>query len=71
MGQKRKARVRTLERSFGKVDHAIGPSRFAADAKFTDSEDEFEAGRDRIFLDEAPEAKRRRKLEEDGMWIRF
>ena len=71
MGKKRKTGLRPLGRSFGKDDDVIGTSRFAADATFADSEDEFEAGRDRIFLDEAPEAKRRRKLEEAGMWIRF
>ncbi|EGD91727.1 hypothetical protein H112_00840 [Trichophyton rubrum D6] len=40
-------------------------SRFAADARFENSEDEFEAGRDRVLLEERPEVKRRRKLEED------
>ncbi|PGH07735.1 hypothetical protein AJ79_06212 [Helicocarpus griseus UAMH5409] len=39
-------------------------SRFAADERFSDSADEFEQGRDRILLEEAPEAKRRRKLAE-------
>lgn len=31
-----------------------------------DSEDEFFINRDKILLDEGPEQKRRRKLEEDG-----
>jgi U3 small nucleolar RNA-associated protein 3 len=32
-----------------------------------DSEDEFHLNRDKILLDEGPEAKRRRKLQEEGM----
>jgi U3 small nucleolar RNA-associated protein 3 len=32
-----------------------------------DSEDEFLINRDKILLDEGPEAKRRRKVMEDGM----
>jgi U3 small nucleolar RNA-associated protein 3 len=32
-----------------------------------DSEDEFLVNRDKILLDEGPEAKRRRKLIEDGL----
>ncbi|KAG5295132.1 Sas10/Utp3 family protein [Histoplasma ohiense] len=60
MGKKRKA---------GKLSSAkqSGPdqtSRFEADSRFADSEDEFEQSRDRILLEEAPETKRRRKLAE-------
>ena len=31
-----------------------------------DSEDEFHINRDKIMLDDGPEAKRRRKVQEDG-----
>lgn len=51
----------------GGVD--LGKSKFAVDEEFLDSEDEFEAGRDQVLLDERPEAKRRRKLEEQGAYI--
>ncbi|KAK2783527.1 hypothetical protein FQN53_009150 [Emmonsiellopsis sp. PD_33] len=60
MGKKRKASKLSTAKKSAPVEN----SRFAADARFTDSEDEFEAGRDQVLLDEAPEAKRRRKLEE-------
>lgn len=41
-------------------------TRFSRNETFDNSEDEFEAGRDQILLEEAPDAKRRRKLQEDG-----
>ncbi|KAM5429865.1 something about silencing protein 10 [Microsporum canis] len=44
-------------------------SKFAADARFENSEDEFEAGRDRVLLEERPEVQRRRKLEEDEQFL--
>ncbi|KAK2873523.1 hypothetical protein FQN49_002281, partial [Arthroderma sp. PD_2] len=44
-------------------------SKFAADARFENSEDEFEAGRDRVLLEERPEVKRRRRLEEDEQFL--
>jgi U3 small nucleolar RNA-associated protein 3 len=34
-----------------------------------DSEDEFLLNREKILLEEGPEAKRRRKIEEEGVWI--
>ncbi|PGH01373.1 U3 small nucleolar RNA-associated protein 3 [Blastomyces parvus] len=61
MGKKRKASKLSSAKQGAPPDQT---SRFAADARFTDSEDEFEQGRDRILLEEAPEAKRRRKLAE-------
>ncbi|EEQ85164.2 Sas10/Utp3 family protein [Blastomyces dermatitidis ER-3] len=61
MGKKRKASKLSSAKQSAPPDQT---SRFAADATFTDSEDEFEQGRDRILLEEAPEAKRRRKLAE-------
>ncbi|PGH34736.1 U3 small nucleolar RNA-associated protein 3 [[Emmonsia] crescens] len=60
MSKKRKA----SKLSSAKQDAPDQNSRFAADAQFADSEDEFEQGRDRVLLEEAPEAKRRRKLAE-------
>ncbi|OJD19082.1 hypothetical protein AJ78_00955 [Emergomyces pasteurianus Ep9510] len=60
MGKKRKA----SRLSSAKQSAPDQNSKFAADTRFADSEDEFEQGRDRILLEEAPEAKRRRKLAE-------
>ena len=34
-----------------------------------DSEDEFHINRDKVLLDEGPDAKRRRKWQEEGMII--
>ena len=65
MGTKRKSRGSTRNASKGDVTYREN-SRFAPDERFDDSQDEFEAGRDHILLDEAPEAKRRRKLREEG-----
>ncbi|PGH21493.1 hypothetical protein AJ80_03161 [Polytolypa hystricis UAMH7299] len=66
MAKKRKASGAHAGRFGAKKDEpAKMNSRFAADERFEDSGDEFEAGRDRILLEEAPEAKRRRKLAED------
>ena len=64
MGKKRKAGRGAGGQSAEKGD--IGKSKFAADERFSDSGDDFEAGRDQVLLDERPEAKRRRRLEEQG-----
>jgi len=71
MAKKRKAAGRSLKQASAVEDGGIGTSHFAANTTFTDSEDEFEAGRDRILLDETPEAKRRRKSEEKGLYSSF
>jgi U3 small nucleolar RNA-associated protein 3 len=42
-------------------------TKFDVEERFDDSEDEFQTGRDQILLDEAPDAKRRRKVADDGM----
>jgi len=34
-----------------------------------DSEDEFHINRDKVLLDEGPEAKRRRKWQEEGTFL--
>lgn len=44
-------------------------TKFDVEERFDDSEDEFQTGRDQILLDEAPDAKRRRRVAEDGMLI--
>lgn len=64
MGKKRKAGGKP----FGQSSEA-GPqvrTKYGADETFDDSEDEFYAGRDKILLEERPEVKRRRKVEEDS-----
>ncbi|KAJ5752622.1 hypothetical protein N7520_009539 [Penicillium odoratum] len=59
MGKKRKAG--------GRPSKADAPARtkFDVEERFDDSEDEFQAGRDQILLDEAPEAKRRRRVAQE------
>lgn len=66
MGKKRKSR--------GSSSAKANPSnaeisRFHPDETFEDSEDEILAGRDHILLDEGPEAKRRRRLQDDGLYL--
>ncbi|KAL4755034.1 hypothetical protein BDW72DRAFT_86267 [Aspergillus terricola var. indicus] len=61
MGKKRKAGGRPAANNTDKEE----PYKFDIEERFDDSEDEFQAGRDQILLDEAPEAKRRRKVAED------
>jgi U3 small nucleolar RNA-associated protein 3 len=64
MGNKRK-----FERPSAKKEEPPFCTKFALNETFDDSEDEFEKGRDQILLEEGPEAKRRRKLEEEGTWL--
>lgn len=64
-GKKRKANAR--QPSTKKNDVAL-QSKFNANETFDDSEDEFVAGRDHVLLEEGPEAKRRRKIQEEGMF---
>ncbi|KAL6239922.1 hypothetical protein BDW75DRAFT_197718 [Aspergillus navahoensis] len=61
MGKKRKAGSRPAANNADKEE----PYKFDIEERFNDSEDEFQAGRDQVLLDEAPEAKRRRKVAED------
>ncbi|KAB8074063.1 Sas10 C-terminal domain-containing protein [Aspergillus leporis] len=58
---KRKASGRPAARN------ATAPERtkFNIEERFDDSEDDFQAGRDQVLLEEAPEAKRRRKVTQD------
>ena len=63
MGKKRKAGGRPAAPKADKH----GPSKFHIEERFDDSEDEFQTGRDQILLEEAPEAKRRRRVAEEGL----
>jgi U3 small nucleolar RNA-associated protein 3 len=44
-------------------------TKFDIEERFDESEDEFQAGRDHVLLEEGPEAKRRRRVAEQGLWI--
>ncbi|KAL1980912.1 hypothetical protein VTN96DRAFT_3332 [Rasamsonia emersonii] len=68
MGKKRKASSRPSGETAKNDDDAL-QSKYDINETFDDSEDEFIAGRDQILLDEGPEAKRRRKLEEDDEFL--
>ncbi|KAJ5082298.1 hypothetical protein N7532_011341 [Penicillium argentinense] len=57
--KKRKAGGRPATKS-----EAPARTKFDIEERFDDSEDDFQTGRDHIFLDEAPDAKRRRRLAE-------
>ncbi|KKK15102.1 hypothetical protein P175DRAFT_0473859 [Aspergillus ochraceoroseus IBT 24754] len=60
MGKKRKVGGRPAKKT--EEEHL---SKFDIEERFDDSEDEFQAGRDHILLEEEPDAKRRRKLAEE------
>ncbi|KAJ5491215.1 hypothetical protein N7539_002782 [Penicillium diatomitis] len=60
MAKKRKAGGRPAQKNEPSMR-----SKFDANERFEDSEDEFQSNRDQILLEEAPEAKRRRKVAED------
>ena len=68
-GKKRKASGRQPAskgpKEFNEKDGKLGPIRTFEDV--ADSEDEFHINRDKVMLDEGPNAKRQRKYEEDGM----
>ena len=66
MGKKRKTAGSSREEApAGKT--ADFRSKFDFEDTFEDSEDEFQASRDHILLDEGPEAKRQRKLMQQGL----
>ncbi|KAK1150117.1 something about silencing protein 10 [Aspergillus melleus] len=65
MAKKRKAGGRPAARNAP----APEKTKYAVEERFDDSEDEFQTGRDQVLLDEAPDAKRRRKLIEDEQGI--
>lgn len=62
MAKKRKAGGRPAAKT-----EAPARTKFDVEERFDDSEDEFQTGRDQILLDEAPDAKRRRRVADDGM----
>lgn len=62
--KKRKANSR---HSSAKKNDSTSKSKYDINETFDNSEDEFIAGRDQILLEEGPEAKRRRKLQEEGI----
>lgn len=68
MGKKRKASgqhsAAPTVKSLDAADGKLGPVRTYED--IADSEDEFHMNRDKILLDEGPEAKRQRKWQEQG-----
>jgi len=63
MGKKRKA-GRPAQKT-----EAPARTKFDVEERFDDSEDEFQAGRDQILLDDGPETKRRRRVAEEGKLI--
>lgn len=65
MAKKRKAGGRPA------AQNATVPQRtkYNVEERFDDSEDEFQAGRDQILLEEAPDAKRRRKIAAQGSFV--
>jgi hypothetical protein len=67
MGKKRKAGGQPFAQRTSKREDLMSRSEFGLEETFNDSEDEFQQGRDRILLEEGPEARRHRKLEEQGM----
>ncbi|BDD54684.1 hypothetical protein MPDQ_004728 [Monascus purpureus] len=62
MGRKRKAAGSSATGGPVNKNSDFDRSKFDIEETFADSEDEFQAGRDQILLDEGPEAKRQRKL---------
>lgn len=63
MAKKRKAGGRPAGQNLADKQER---TRFDVEERFDDSEDEFQAGRDQVLLDEAPESKRRRRVAEEG-----
>ena len=71
MGTKRKASGKTVAKDnvpdWDEKGGKLGPINSYEDV--ADSEDEFHINRDKIMLNEGPDAKRRRKIEEEGIFI--
>lgn len=65
MGKKRKAGAKPFGQSEEPVVNM--KTKYGANETFDDSEDDFFHGRDKILLEERPEVKRRRRIEQDGM----
>jgi U3 small nucleolar RNA-associated protein 3 len=69
MARKRKASSQRLggPKSSNPENGKLGPIRSYEDV--ADSEDEFHINRDKVLLKDEPEAKRRRKWEEEGSLV--
>lgn len=67
MGRKRKAAGSSATVGLANKNLDFDRSKFDIEETFANSEDEFQAGRDQILLDEGPEAKRQRKLAQQGL----
>ncbi|RJE19965.1 Sas10 Utp3 family protein [Aspergillus sclerotialis] len=65
MAKKRKAGGRPSGQLPASKKADLDRSKFDFEETFDDSEDEFQAGRDHILLEEAPDAKRRRKAAQE------
>ncbi|KAH8697364.1 Sas10 C-terminal domain-containing protein [Talaromyces proteolyticus] len=65
-GKKRKASGR---QPFTKAKDTPAQTKFDYNETFDDSEDEFVAGRDHILLEDGPETKRRRKIQEEEAYF--
>jgi U3 small nucleolar RNA-associated protein 3 len=71
MAKKRKTSTRT---AVADEEKGWGSSKGGKMAPITtyedvaDSEDEFHINRDKVMLDDGPDAKRRKKWQEEGMW---
>jgi len=67
MTQKRKASNNTTSEPSNAAFESRGPKlHLSTYEDVADSEDEFLTQRDKILLDEGPDAKRRRKMKEEG-----
>lgn len=67
MGKKRKASSQAYNQSEKPEKQESSKLLINTYEDVADSEDEFLDNRDRILLDEGPEKKRQRKVEENGM----
>lgn len=67
MGKKRKAGKPFGEERGEGFEPKLSGLKITTYEDVADSEDEFHINRDKILLDERPEAKRRRKWQEEGM----
>jgi U3 small nucleolar RNA-associated protein 3 len=73
MGKKRKVSGRNeASASQGGFEAKSGKMRaYTTYEDLADSEDEFHINRDKVMLDDGPDAKRRKKWEEEGIFVKF
>ena len=67
MGKKRKAGGKPSSELEKELARQTVQTKYEIDEQFSDSEDEYFTGHDKIRLEEGPASKRRKKLEEEGM----